>query len=228
MPKRVLIAVTNVDRFGEHDKATGLWFGELTHFIDALEEHGHAWEVCSPKGGDIPLDPRSLGVMFMKSTDRKRRGDETFMARLKNTTKANDVDPSQFDAVYYAGGHGTMWDFRDDEGLQRLAANVHANGGYLAAVCHGVTGLLEVSNAHGKKLVDGVDLTGYTDFEETLAGVKKLVPYSLQGELVKRGARFSKSLLPFRSYVKVDQRIVTGQNPQSAKAVGRALAKLLD
>ena len=142
MSKHILIAVTNISRWGEHDKPTGLWFGELTHFVDAVEQAGHTWELCSPKGGAIPLDPRSLGWMFMKASDKALRADESFMARLQNTQATDDVDASGFDAIFYAGGHGTMWDFPDDLSLQRIAAEIHQRGGFVAAVCHGVSGLL--------------------------------------------------------------------------------------
>ena len=227
MSKHILIAVTNTARWGEHDKPTGLWFGELTHFVEAIEEAGHTWEVCSPKGGDIPLDPRSLGWMFMKASDKALRADASFMACLQNTRAAADVDASRFDAIFYAGGHGTMWDFPDDPSLQRVAAEIYERGGFVAAVCHGVAGLLNVERADGSKLIDGARVTGYSDFEELVAGDRKFVPYSLQAALSERGATFEKAFLPFGPHVLIDGRVITGQNPRSASRVGESLARLM-
>lgn len=227
MGKHILVAVTNTSNWGEHDKPTGLWFGELTHFVHAIEQAGHTWELCSPQGGDIPLDPRSLGWMFMKASDKTLHADAAFMARLKNTTRSADVDASKFDAIFYAGGHGTMWDFPDDPRLQRIASDIYARGGWVAAVCHGVAGLLNVQRPDGSPLVDGVRVTGYSDFEELVAGDRKFVPYSLQNALGERGAAFEKSVIPFSPHVCVEGRVVTGQNPRSAAGVGEALAQLL-
>lgn len=150
------------------------------------------------------------------------------MARLQNTKAVADVDASEFDAIFYAGGHGTMWDFPHDPNLRQVASEIHQEGGYVAAVCHGVAGLLNVEQADGSKLIDGAEVTGYSDLEELLAGDRRLLPYSLQGALEERGAIFRKSLVPFRSHVRVDGRIVTGQNPRSAERVGETLAHLLD
>lgn len=227
MPKHILIAVTNTDHWGDHDKPTGLWFGELTHFVHAIEEAGHTWELCSPQGGDIPLDPRSLGWMFMKASDKALHANAEFMARLKNTVRSADIDASKFDAIFYAGGHGTMWDFPDDPSLQDIAASIHARGGYVAAVCHGVAGLLNVQRSDGTPLVAGASVTGYSDFEEWVAGDRKFVPYSLQDALTERGAKFEKAMIPFSPHICIAGRVVTGQNPRSAAAVGEALAGLL-
>ncbi|MCP5071479.1 MAG: type 1 glutamine amidotransferase domain-containing protein [bacterium] len=227
MSKHVLIAVTNTSRWGEHDKPTGLWFGELTHFVHAIEKAGHTWELCSPKGGAIPLDPRSLGWMFMKASDKVLRADVSFMARLQNTQATADVDASGFDAIFYAGGHGTMWDFPDDPSLQRIAAEIYQRGGFVAAVCHGVAGLLNVERADGSRLIDGATVTGYSDFEEFVAGDRKFVPYSLQSALSERGATFKKAFAPFSPNVCIDGRVVTGQNPRSAGEVGQTLARLM-
>ncbi len=227
MSKHILIAVTNTPQWGQHDIPTGLWFGELTHFVGAIEKAGHTWEVCSPKGGDIPLDPRSLGWLFMNASDHALRADADFMERLKGTMASADVDSSGFDGIFYAGGHGTMWDFPDDPSLQRLAAEIYERGGVVAAVCHGVAGLLNIERADGTKLIDGVTVTGYSDMEEYVAGDKKFVPYSLQGALSERGATFKRSFLPFSPHVVVEGRVITGQNPRSAALVGQALARLV-
>lgn len=227
MSARILIAVTNTARWGEHPKPTGLWFGELTHFAHAVERAGHTWELCSPGGGHVPVDPRSLGWMFMTASDRDWHRDPAFMARLEATRPAADVDASRFDAIFYAGGHGTMWDFPDDPSLQRIASRIHARGGHVAAVCHGVAGLLNIEQDDGTKLIEGCRVTGYSDFEERVAGDRKWVPYSLEGALRERGATFEKARVPFGAHVCVDGRLVTGQNPRSAGGVGEALCRLL-
>ena len=223
MSRHILIVATNTPRWGDYDKPTGLWFGELTHFVEAIEEAGHTWELCSPQGGDIPLDPRSLGWMFMKASDEALRADESFMARLHGTRAAAEVDASRFNAIFYAGGHGTMWDFPSDPSLQRIACEIHERGGFVAAVCHGVAGLLNVERADGSKLIDGASVTGYSDLEELVAGDREYVPYSLQGALRERGATFERAFIPFSPHVVVAGRVITGQNPRSARKVGEAL-----
>ncbi len=227
MSIHILIAVTNTPRWGEQDIPTGLWFGEFTHFVHAIEEAGHTWELCSPEGGDIPLDPTSLGWMFMTASDKLLHADAGFMKHLTNTKASAEVDATNFDAIYYAGGHGTMWDFPDDPNLNRIAAEIYERGGFVAAVCHGVAGLLNIARSDGSSLIDGIKVTGYSDFEEKLAGVLENVPYSMQGALSEKGALYEKAWLPFISHVCVDRRVITGQNPRSARMVGQALARLV-
>lgn len=122
----------------------------------------------------------------------------------------------------FAGGHGTMWDFADNTELAKITADIYENGGVVGAVCHGPAGLVNVKLSNGKYLVDGKKINAFTNEEETAVKLEKVVPFLLESKLIERGAKFEKSGL-WQPHVTVDQRVVTGQNPQSAKGVGEAI-----
>ncbi len=150
------------------------------------------------------------------------------MAKLATTARPEDIDARRFDVIYFTGGHGVMWDFPADSTLQRITQEIFERGGIVAAVCHGYCGLLNTRLSDGALLVAGRQITGYSWIEEVLAGVAKKVPYNVEAEMNRRGARYKKSLLPFASHVVTDGRLVTGQNPASAKATAKAVAQLLE
>lgn len=224
---KVLLVMTSHDRYPGRDERTGLWLAELTHVYDALTGAGYAVDFVSPKGGAVPLDPRSLGWPHADAAAKARLRDPAFMALLQSTRAAADIDPDAYLAVFYTGGHGTMWDFRDNQALKRAAESIYRHGGIVASVCHGAAGLLALETDDGRPLLEGRRVTGFSNLEETLSGVKDQVPYWLQSELEARGARYEKSWLPFGSFVLTDGRIVTGQNPGSSKEVARALLAAL-
>lgn len=224
---RVLIIVTNHADYPSRDDKTGLWLTELTHFWDVLHAAGIEMDIASPAGGKSPLDERSLGWPYLDDAARAHLSDPVFMERLSNTRSAADVAPSAYAAVYFTGGHGTMWDFRDAPELKRLAEAIHAQGGVVSAVCHGNAALMQLQDADGRPLVAGRRVTGFSNFEERLSGMRSQVPFFLQDALEATGARYEKALLPFTAYAVTDGRLVTGQNPQSGKAVaGHVLALL--
>lgn len=224
---KILVVMTNHDRYPDRKDRTGLWLTELTHVYDVLTEAGYLLDFVSPNGGPIPLDERSLGWLFLDVPAKAHMQDPVFMALLKSTKAAADIDPTVYRAVFYTGGHGTMWDFRYDRQLKRVAESIYRHGGIVSSVCHGAAGLLELEAENGRPLVEGRRVTGFSDLEEALSGVKSQVPYLLQSELEAKGACYEKSLIPFRSFVVSDGRIVTGQNPGSAKQVAQALLTAL-
>jgi len=226
-PGRILAVVTSCAEYRDAGYRTGLWLGELTHFWDAVTEQGHQVDVVSIDGGMVPIDPESLGhaVLAMGGTGAHYRNPQ-FMAMLRNTRSVAQVRASDYDAIYLTGGHGTMFDF-DDEHLAGLVADFARQGKVVSAVCHGPAGLLNVS-VDGKSLLRGRKATGFSWTEEKLAKRADAVPFSLQDEMKKRGAKYTKALRPMAEKVVVDGMLVTGQNPTSAKAVGEAVAKLLD
>lgn len=149
------------------------------------------------------------------------------MALLQSTLRPDEIDPLHYDAIYFTGGHAVMWDFPDSEGLQHITRAIWENGGIVSSVCHGYCGLLNTRLSDGSLLVDGRKLTGFSWSEEVLAGVASLMPYNAEAEMKQRGARYDKALLPFVSHAVVDGRLVTGQNPGSAKATAKRVATLL-
>lgn len=225
--KRVLHVVTNVSHYADPSEPTGLWLSELTHAYRVFEGHGYEQRIVSPKGGVSPLEPRSLKWPNLDATAKAWLADETCKALLANTARPDEIDSTEFDAIYFTGGHAVMWDFPDDAGLQRITREIYERGGIVSSVCHGYCGLLNTTLSDGMKLVAGRKLTGFSWTEEVLAGVAKKVPYNAEAQMKQRGARYEKALLPFTSYVVTDGRLVTGQNPQSAAATAKAVAALL-
>lgn len=219
--------LTNHSTYPGRTDKTGLWLAELTHFLDVVEAAGYEADFVSPLGGAVPLDERSLGWLYLNRATRGRLNDPAFMARLNRTKAADEVEPDKYAAIYYAGGHGTMWDFPGNAALRNLGEQIYRQGGVVSAVCHGVGGLLDLQDAKGRPLVAGRKITGFSNREEVLSGLKSAVPFLLEDELIARGARYSKAWMPFSSFVLVDGRIATGQNPGSSKAIAKTVVELL-
>lgn len=227
MSRRILHVVTNRAHYAEPADPTGLWLSELTHAYHVFAAKGYRQQIVSPRGGSSPLEPRSLKWPNADATAKAWLADEASMMKLRGTLRPNEIDSENYDAIYFTGGHGVMWDFPDDAGLQRITREIFERGGIVAAVCHGYCGLLNTRLTDGTLLVANRRLTGYCWTEEVLAGVAKKVPYNVEEEMKARGARYKKALLPFVSHVVVDGRLVTGQNPASAKATAVHVVALL-
>lgn len=227
MSKRVLHVVTNVAHYADPSEPTGLWLSELTHAWDVFAAKGYEQRIVSPKGGASPLEPRALKWPLLDASARAWLADEGRMALLASTARPDGIDPADYNAIYFTGGHAVMWDFPDSEGLQRITQAIWERGGIVSSVCHGYCGLLNTTLADGTPLVAGRRVTGFSWTEEVLAGVAKKMPYNAEEEMKRRGARYEKALLPFAPHVVADGRLVTGQNPFSAKATARKVAALL-
>jgi putative intracellular protease/amidase len=229
---RVLIVVTNAGEYEKVGYRTGLWLGELTHFWDVAEEAGFAIDIASPSGGYVPIDPESLmaqetaHMIGIETAVQKRYQDRTFMDKLRDTRKVSEVAPSDYDAIYLTGGHGVMFDFTG-EGLANKIAEFFEAGKIVSAVCHGPGGLLNVRLSTGEYLLKGRKATGFSWREEELAKRADVVPFNLEEEMKKRGAEYEKAMLPYASHVVEDGRLITGQNPKSARGVGEAVVKRL-
>ncbi|GAA5630136.1 protein/nucleic acid deglycase HchA [Acinetobacter calcoaceticus] len=224
---KILVVMTNHAAYPSRSDHTGLWLTELTHFYDIAQAAGYDMDFVSPQGGAVPLDERSLKPIYLDKSAKAHLADPKFMQRLNNTLAPNAIDPSRYKAIYYTGGHGTMWDFPKNEGLKKISEQIYQQGGVVFAVCHGVGGLLSLQDDQGKALIAGRTVTGFANIEETLSGIKSQVPFSLQDGLVQRGAHYKRAWVPFTSYVVVDDRIITGQNPQSSKEIAEAVVKRL-
>lgn len=221
MAKRILNVVTNVAHYDEPTHPTGLWLSELTHAWHVFDDAGYEQTLVSPAGGEVPLEPRSLTFPNYDKTAKAWRSDPAKMGLLEKTSSPDEVDASDFDAIYFTGGHAVMYDFTDSAGLQRITREIFENGGIVSSVCHGYCGLLNTKLSDGSYLIAGRKMTGFSWREEKLAKVDELVPYNAEQVAKDRGARYEKALLPFVSYVVVDGRLVTGQNPGSAKATAK-------
>lgn len=222
--KKVLIVLTSHDRLGDTGKSTGYYLPELTHPFLALIDRGLDVDIASINGGKAPMDPKSKDLS--DSENKRFLEDKVFSGKLDNTIALKDVDPGQYQAIVFAGGHGTMWDFPDNKDVQRIAPAIYEKGGVVAAVCHGPAALVNLKLSNGKYLVAGKKLTAFTNEEEEKVELAKVVPFLLETSLEERGASFEKSP-PFKEKVVVSDRLVTGQNPASAQKLGTEIANLL-
>jgi len=227
MTKCILHVVSNVAHYDDPSHPTGLWLSELTHAWDIFAAEGHEQRIVSPKGGRSPLEPRALKWPLLDASAKTWLKDPAKMALLEATAKPDEIDPNDFDVIYFTGGHAVMWDFPDSEGLQAITRAIWEKGGIVSAVCHGYCGLLNTRLSVGGLLVAGRKVTGFSWNEEILAGVAKFMPYNAEAGMKRRGARYGKALLPFVSHVVADGRLVTGQNPFSARATAKKVAELL-
>ncbi|UDY23349.1 type 1 glutamine amidotransferase domain-containing protein [Nocardioides sp. Kera G14] len=227
MSKRVLIVVTNVGHYDDPSHPTGLWLTELTHAWHVFEEAGYDMTLVSPLGGAVPLEPRSLKFPNIDKSGKAWLADPAKMALLQTTKSPDEIVSADFDAIYFTGGHATMYDFPDSEGLQRITRELYERGDIVSSVCHGYCGLLNTKLSDGSYLVAGKKLTGFAWREEVLAKVDKLVPYNAEEKVKERGALYEKGLIPFTSYAVTDGNLVTGQNPGSAKETAKKVVAAL-
>jgi len=227
MTKRILNVVTNVAHYDDPSEPTGLWLSELTHAYHVFAKAGYEQTIVSPKGGRSPLEPRSLKFPNYDKSAKAWKANDRKMILLHRTASPDQIDSAEFDAIYFTGGHAVMFDFPDSDGLQRITREIFERGGVVSSVCHGYCALLNTTLSDGSFLVAGRKMTGFAWSEERLAGVAKLVPYNAEEEVKQRGARYEKGLIPFASHVVVDGRLVTGQNPGSAKATARKVVAVL-
>ncbi|MER2078622.1 type 1 glutamine amidotransferase domain-containing protein [Psychrobacillus psychrotolerans] len=224
--KKILVVVTNISKYPNLERATGLWLGEAVHFTAEMEKEGYQIDFVSPKGGHTPLDPHSLQADQMTELDWQYYSNDDFLNKLSTTLSADAINPNDYDAIYYAGGHGVMWDFPEDENLQNIASTIYDNGGVVSAVCHGVVGLLNIKNGDGEYLIKNTKVTGFTNTEEIAVGLDKVVPFLTEDELVRKGANYVKGE-DWAVFAVADNRIVTGQNPASGGAVAKEVIQLL-
>lgn len=221
MTKRVLIATTSHATKGATGQPTGAYLPEIAHPYAVFARAGYQVELASVRGGELPLD----GVTDADGPSREfltHHRDE-----LAHSLAAAAVDPGRYDAIYFAGGHGAMWDLPDDQAFQRVTAAVYERGGVVAAVCHGPAALVNVRLADGSYLVAGKEVSAFTNEEERAVELDGVVPFLLADQLEQRGARHRGAPM-WKAQVVVSDRLVTGQNPASAAGVAEAVVRVLD
>lgn len=225
---KILLIVTNVDMYASGNLETGLWLSELTHIYHSAAEAGVDITIASPKGGKIPLDPESLTSLVLDKISKDYLESPEFMKLLDDTKSLREVSGEDFDCVYLAGGHGTMYDFPDNTDLQEIVREQYESGKMVAAICHGVGGLLNVKLSNGAFLIKGKEITGFDWFEETIARRKKEVPFNLEAALKERGVIYKKAFIPMTSNIVVDGNLITGQNPFSSKEMTKVVIQELE
>ena len=220
--KPVLFVLTSHGTKGASGTPTGYYLAEVTHPLAVLEEARIKVEFASIQGGEPPVD----GLDLEDPTNARYWNDDGFRDAVRHTQRLQDVDPSDFSAVFFAGGHGTMWDFPGSPDIARITREIYENNGPVGAVCHGPSALVNVTLSDGSYLVAGKRISAFTDSEERAVQLDGVVPFLLASELASRGAKHEPAP-DWNRQVIVDGNLVTGQNPQSASGVGEALRDLL-
>lgn len=226
MNKRILFVLTSHDRKGAAGDAaaapSGFYLSEVSHPYFVLAEAGFAVDFASPKGGHTHVD----GLDLQDADNARFWGDPLLQGKTRATLAPEQIRAKDYDAIFYAGGHATMWDFADSTELARIAADIYEQGGVVAAVCHGPAGLVNIRLKNGQYLIAGKQLAAFTNEEEKAVGLYHVVPFLLEDAIKARGGEH----LPaanFQKQVVVSERLVTGQNPASARGVAEAMLGLL-
>ena len=218
--KKALIVATNTTKFPNDDMATGFWFTQVSHFYDQLVKNGWEVDIGSPKGGYCPIEPKSLAGNWMSELDWQYLADPVFQKKFTNSIKASDVKPEEYKVIYFAGGHGTVYDFYESGDIHALAAKIYENGGIVSAVCHGPVALINIKLSNGEYLIKDKKLTAFSNEEEDIVELSKVVPYSLEDELVKRGCKYERAG-NWEDRAVADGRLITGQNPGSCRSAAK-------
>lgn len=224
---KVLMVLTSHDQLGNTGKKTGFWLEELAAPYYAFKDAGADITLASPKGGEPPLDPKSDDPDAQTEDTTRFKADVDAVAALGNTAKLADIDPSGFDAVFYPGGHGPLWDLAEDKDSIALIEATLAAGKPVAAVCHAPAVLRHVKGSDGQPLVKGKQVTGFTNTEEDAVGLTEVVPFLVEDMLKANGGQYSRGD-DWASYVQTDGLLVTGQNPASSADTAKALLALVE
>ena len=223
---KVLMVLTSHDQLGDTGKKTGFWLEEFAAPYYAFKDAGADVTLVSPKGGQPPLDPKSDEPDSQTDATRRFKSDAAAQAALASTGKLSGVAGDGFDAVFYPGGHGPLWDLAEDADSIKLIETMAATGKIVSAVCHAPGVLRHAKSAHGAPLVQGKKVTGFTNTEEEAVQLTKIVPFLVEDELVAKGGQYSKGA-DWEPHVVVDGKLITGQNPASSAPAALAVLRQL-
>lgn len=224
---KILLILTSHGQLGDTGKKTGFWLEELAAPYYVFKDAGAELVLASPQGGQPPLDPKSDEPDAQTQDTRRFRADKEAMQALSATQKLAAVRAEDFDAVFYPGGHGPLWDLAESEDSSALIESMLAAGKPVAAVCHAPGVLRHVKAPDGTPLVKGKRVTGFTNTEEAAVGLTKVVPFLVEDMLKSAGGHYSKGA-DWQSHVVTDGLLVTGQNPASSAAGAKALLQALE
>jgi putative intracellular protease/amidase len=222
-PKKVLIVLTNHSQLGNTGKSTGFYLSEVSHPYEVFKRAGYQIDFVSPTGGSAPIDPKSYDTK--DPLNRQFVNDTSVMAKVKDTLSPAQVNPNEYQAIFFAGGHGVMWDLPNNQPLMQLTASMYESGSVVGAVCHGPAALVNVKLANGEYLVAGKNVAAFTNEEEEAVGLTKVMPFLLESKLIKRGAKHTEAA-NFQPHVVASDRLVTGQNPASATGVAEKMVAI--
>lgn len=223
---KILMVLTSHDQLGDSGKKTGFWLEEFAAPYYTFADAGAEITLASPKGGQPPLDPKSDEPDAQTDDTRRFQSDEQAKQALANTYPLGEVDPYDFDAVFYPGGHGPLWDLAEDKDSITLLESFYASNKPIGTVCHAPGVLKHVKAPDGHPVVKGKRVTGFSNSEEDGVGLTDVVPFLVQDMLKANGGDYSKGA-DWASYVVEDGHLVSGQNPASSAAAAEALIKRL-
>ena len=215
MSKRVLFIVTSHAQLGSTNQLTGLYLPELAHPCETFYPLGYQIAVASPLGGDAPIDPKSMSDELAE-----------YVPLTQGTLPLAQINVADYDVFFIVGGHGTVWDLPDNAELQRILPAAYAQGKVVAAVCHGPAALVNLKTERGEYLIHGKQVTGFTNAEEAAVKLTDVVPFLLEDALRRAGGNYV-GKPNWQANVVVDDQLVTGQNPASAREVAAAIVKIL-
>ncbi len=223
---KILMVLTSHDQLGDTGKKTGLWLEEFASPFYTFKDAGADIVLASPKGGQPPVDPKSDGLTTQTVATLRFKIDTAAKDQFAATERLDTVSETDFDAVFYPGGHGPMWDLAEDEHSKALLESFIAAAKPIALVCHGPAALRHVKTANGSSLVSGRKVTGFANTEEAAMELTDVVPFLLEDELKELGGIYSKGQ-DMAEYVVADGLLITGQNPKSSAAAAELLCKKL-
>lgn len=223
---KILMVLTSHDQLGDTGKKTGFWLEELAAPYYTFVDAGAEVVLASPAGGQPPLDPKSNEPDAQTETTKRFEADEVAMQALANTHKLSEVLNQDFDAVFYPGGHGPLWDLAKDQNSISLIEQTLQADKPVALVCHAPGVLRDVKDAEGHSIVEGKTVTGFSNTEEDGVALTDVVPFLVEDMLKEKGGKYSKTE-DWQVYVQQDGLLITGQNPASSAATAEALLKLL-
>ncbi|MDH1550018.1 type 1 glutamine amidotransferase domain-containing protein [Pseudomonas juntendi] len=223
---KILLVLTSHEQLGNTGEKTGFWLEELAAPYYAFIDAGAQLTLASPNGGQPPLDPKSNELDFQTDATRRFEIDSVATHALANTLKLSDLNGAEFDAVFYPGGHGPLWDLAEDAASIALIERAIAAGKPVAAVCHAPAVLRHVKGSDGQPLVAGKAVTGFSNSEEEAVGLTQVVPFLVEDMLKAQGGHYSKTA-DWQVHVITDGLLITGQNPASSEATAHALLNVL-
>lgn len=224
---KILMVLTSHDAMGDSGHRTGFWLEEFAAPYYVFKDAGAEVTLASPAGGQPPVDPNSTQADAQTDATRRFEADETAKQQLATTRKLSEVLAENFDAIFYPGGHGPLWDLTNDPDSVRLIESFLAVGKPVASVCHAPTVLLRAKAPDGESLVKGKRVTGFSNSEEEAVGLTNVVPHLLEDELKRLGADYQRSNDDFAAFHVEDGLLITGQNPASSEITAEALLKRL-
>ncbi|RFS18902.1 type 1 glutamine amidotransferase domain-containing protein [Chitinophaga silvatica] len=223
---KVLMVLTSHSELGNTGKKTGFWIEEFAAPYYVLADAGAEITLASPKGGQPPIDPKSELADFQTESTRRFNQDEALKNKLAHTKKLTDISAEDYDAVFYPGGHGPLWDLANDPNSIALIETFYAQHKPIAFVCHAPAALAKVMTPDGQPLVKGKEVTGFSDTEEEAVELTKVVPFLVEDKLKELGAYYSKGK-DWHPYALKDGLLITGQNPASSADVAGILLETL-